>query len=128
MPEEKLEPCPFCGGPAWEEKLITTDQDYVRFGCRGDECDIRPNSGWHEVSEEIEAQTVWNKRSVPSLATIKKLHSASQNVRYCILISADTPIDSHMKACCKIISKTGQFEEFEDVLSVVENFPLEEII
>ena len=58
-----LRPCPFCSGPAWRETLITPDQDYVRFGCRRDNCDVRPNSGWHEMSEEEEALAVWNSRS-----------------------------------------------------------------
>ena len=59
MPNQKPEPCPWCGGRAVVQVVLLTD---ARVLCHpSNQCDIHPSSPWFRSCEE--AVAAWNRRA-----------------------------------------------------------------
>lgn len=71
MNNQKLKPCPFCGGASLRFDTDTVHPDNIHMAwveCNGDECECRgPRAFWFDDMSEAKANAaeLWNKRAAP---------------------------------------------------------------
>lgn len=57
---DKLKPCPFCGGKAGISKMPPPILYKYRIVCGNPTCDLQPGTNWKQTKQE--AIEVWNRR------------------------------------------------------------------
>lgn len=91
MEEERLLPCPFCGGDASVEKAHHTELFYV--GCANNDC--KADCGF-AGRERDKITTAWNSRALLSLsAEVKGLREALEKIARQTL-SVDMSVDDQL--------------------------------